>query len=82
MCASLSSLFLLSLLCSSRIPPSLTNVLYTRMFEGEHAPPYYLDLYGFADGAQEATSDGSALPGPTRRVCRRGLRRAERTWRR
>lgn len=61
MCASLLSLFLLSLLCSSRIPPSLTNVLYTQMFEGEHAPPYYLDLYGFADGAQEDTFDG-ALP--------------------
>lgn len=31
------------------------------MFEGEHAPPYYLDLYGFVDGAQEDIFDGSAL---------------------
>lgn len=56
------SLISLPPLCSSRIPPSLTNVLYTQMFEVEHALPYYLDLYGFADGAQEDTFDGSALP--------------------
>lgn len=34
------------------------------MFEGEHAPPYYLgfELYGFVDDGQEDTFDGSALP--------------------
>lgn len=35
-----------------------------QLFEGEHAPPYYLgfELYGFVDDGQEDTFDGSALP--------------------
>lgn len=40
---------------------SLTDFLYTQMLEGEHAPPYYLDLYSFANSAQEDTFNG-ALP--------------------
>ena len=35
------------------------------MFEGEYAPPYYLDLYGFLDGAQDDIFEDSFLSIPT-----------------
>lgn len=32
------------------------------MFEGAHAPPFYLDLYNFPDGAQEDIFADALLP--------------------
>ena len=32
------------------------------MFEGAHAPPFYLDLYGFNDGSQDDIFEDSQIP--------------------